>query len=469
MKKFQWCFLLILVFTVTISSQSWWDVGSAGFSSGGAVYPAMVIDSIGTPYIVFKDLVHSGKATVMKYNGTMWEIVGAAGFSAGEAEFTSIAVDRFGNPYVVYMDAANSYKATVMKYNGITWETVGTAGFSIGAAYYTSIAIDQNNIPFVGYVDYGNSRKATVMRFNGVNWETVGSAGFTDGIVDKTAISLDQNGFPYIVFIDAANSQKATVMYYDALNWQTLGVAGFSDEPIDYPSIFIDRNGVTYVAYAEGILEKKATVRVRGSSWETLGSPRFSEGYIRYTSIAVSKDGTPYIAFWEGDYFTFKGRALKFNGGGWEYLGTSDSVFSSTAAEYTNIVISPSGIPVVSYADVYNSNRVTVKQFSANQGDPLPVKENISAPTDFNLRQNYPNPFNPSTSIQYAIASRQFVQLRVFDVLGNEIATLVNEEKSPGVYNVEFGTGSTELSSGIYFYMITAGEFVQTKKMILVK
>jgi hypothetical protein len=474
---------MLLINSGMLFSQSWWDVGTAGLSPGMAVYPSLAIDSNGTPYVVFKDIAHSGKATVMKYNGTMWEIVGAPGFSAGEAEFTSIAVDRFGNPYVVYMDVANSNKATVMKYNGITWETVGTAGFSSSTAYYTTIAIDQNNIPFVGYVDYGNSRKATVMRFNGVNWETVGSAGFTDGIVDKTALTLDQNGFPYIIFIDAANSQKATVMYYDALNWQTLGVAGFSDEPIDYPSIFIDRNGVTYVAYAEGFLEKKATVRMRGSSWETLGNPRFSEGYIRYTSIAVSKDGTPYIAFWEGDHFTFKGTALKFNGADWGALGTSDSVFSSTMADYTNIVISPSGIPVVSYLDVYNSNRVTVKQFSANQGDPLPVEENTIAPSDFILYQNYPNPFNPSTTIRYTTPNVTLspdhnginsvegsrVQLKVFDVLGNEVATLVNEEKPAGLYNVEFRVKNAELSSGIYFYKLTAGDFVQTKKMILIK
>ena len=176
----------------------------------------------------------------------------------------------------------------------------------------------------------------------------------------------------------------------------------------------------------------------------------------------------------EGDYFTYKGRALKFNGGGWEYLESSDSVFSSTQADYTNIVISPSGIPVVSYVDVYNSNRVTVKQFSANQGDPLPVEENTITPSDFSLYQNYPNPFNPSTRIQYAIGSlptgqagRQFVQLRVYDVLGNEVATLVNEEKPSGIYNVQFTMNN--LSSGVYLYKIIAGGFVQTKKMILIR
>ncbi len=89
------------------------------------------------------------------------------------------------------------------------------------------------------------------------------------------------------------------------------------------------------------------------------------------------------------------------------------------------------------------------------------------APTKFSLQQNYPNPFNPSTSIQYAISSRQFVSLKVYDVLGKEIATLVNEEKSAGSY--EIGFNASHLASGIYYYQLRAGDYVETKKMVLMK
>jgi hypothetical protein len=86
---------------------------------------------------------------------------------------------------------------------------------------------------------------------------------------------------------------------------------------------------------------------------------------------------------------------------------------------------------------------------------------------EFSLLQNYPNPFNPSTSIKYAISSKQFVTLKVYDVLGNEIATLVDEEKPAGSYEVNFD--AAQLSSGIYFYKLQAGSFVETKKMILLR
>jgi hypothetical protein len=77
--------------------------------------------------------------------------------------------------------------------------------------------------------------------------------------------------------------------------------------------------------------------------------------------------------------------------------------------------------------------------------------ENDLVPTEFVLYQNYPNPFNPSTNIQYAISSTQFVTLKVYDLLGREVATLVNEEKPAGSYNVEFRMQNLQLSSGIYF------------------
>ncbi|MFZ1517134.1 MAG: T9SS type A sorting domain-containing protein [Ignavibacteriaceae bacterium] len=94
-------------------------------------------------------------------------------------------------------------------------------------------------------------------------------------------------------------------------------------------------------------------------------------------------------------------------------------------------------------------------------------ENNILLPTEFSLSQNYPNPFNPSTSIQYAISSRQLVQLKVYDILGSEVATLVNQEQSVGNYKVDFN--ASHLSSGVYFYQIKAGEFIQSKKMILIK
>ena len=95
------------------------------------------------------------------------------------------------------------------------------------------------------------------------------------------------------------------------------------------------------------------------------------------------------------------------------------------------------------------------------------VKNNVNQPTTFMLSQNYPNPFNPSTSIQYTVGSPHYVTLKVYDVLGNEVATLVNEEKPSGSYELEFD--AEKLSSGVYYYQLRTGSFIETKKMIYLK
>ena len=89
------------------------------------------------------------------------------------------------------------------------------------------------------------------------------------------------------------------------------------------------------------------------------------------------------------------------------------------------------------------------------------------APSVFSLSQNYPNPFNPSTTINYQIPELSFVTIKVYDVLGNEVAALVNEQKPAGKYEVGFN--ASELVSGVYFYTLSAGEFVQSKRMLLLK
>ena len=92
------------------------------------------------------------------------------------------------------------------------------------------------------------------------------------------------------------------------------------------------------------------------------------------------------------------------------------------------------------------------------------VLENVTA---FKLEQNYPNPFNPRTMISWQLPVSSHVTLKVYDVLGNEVATLVNEHKASGVYQVEFD--GSKLASGVYFYKLTADNFSQAKKLMLMK
>jgi hypothetical protein len=121
-----------------------------------------------------------------------------------------------------------------------------------------------------------------------------------------------------------------------------------------------------------------------------------------------------------------------------------------------------------------NSGRTVSKPLVAPDGFYKFMVENsvtnqteIFQPEEFYLSQNYPNPFNPTTKIEFRIADGGFVNLKVYDVLGNEVATLVNEVKPAGSYEVEFNAG--RLSSGVYIYQLITKNYISTRKMLLLK
>ncbi|GMU95220.1 T9SS type A sorting domain-containing protein [Ignavibacterium album] len=164
----------------------------------------------------------------------------------------------------------------------------------------------------------------------------------------------------------------------------------------------------------------------------------------------------------------------------WNWLN-----YGSIQSEYIGDVEGPVTIPSIDFININSGDSVTLFFAIALGQDQNEVVAQINEatvkyntvlsidridseiPTDFILAQNYPNPFNPNTKIQFSVSKAQSVSLKVFDVLGNEIATLVNEELSPGVYQYNFD--ATNLSSGVYYYKLQSGSYSETKKMILMR
>jgi|GEM_PF-2762559 len=154
-------------------------------------------------------------------------------------------------------------------------------------------------------------------------------------------------------------------------------------------------------------------------------------------------------------------------------LGNSITYFEhrdiSLSANSTHLVVSnwtDFSKPLVIQVDNGNDGTIDDTITVTNTVD-VDDEGSLLNPTEYYLAQNYPNPFNPTTNIEFRIANFEFVSLKVYDALGREIANLINEEKQPGTYSVEFDGSS--LSSGIYFYQIVAGSYNEVKKMILIK
>jgi glucose/arabinose dehydrogenase len=162
-------------------------------------------------------------------------------------------------------------------------------------------------------------------------------------------------------------------------------------------------------------------------------------------------------AYIYGDYCTGRIWMLRYQGG----QVTTDSLLIQAPFQISSFgVDNENELYVCDYSDG------TIHRFSRSpllEGNDL----DVTVPTRYSLEQNFPNPFNPSTKIEYTIPTRQHVRLEVVDVLGREIATLVDGVEQPGYKSIEFAASS--LPSGIYFYRLMAGSFDQTNKMIVLK
>ncbi len=130
-----------------------------------------------------------------------------------------------------------------------------------------------------------------------------------------------------------------------------------------------------------------------------------------------------------------------------------------------------SGYPVINSLYILNKNNGWAVGngivLHTTNGGVTAIDNPSPQPSAFRLFQNYPNPFNPTTIIQYAIGNRQYVTLKIYDMLGREVASLVNANKQSGNYSISFN--ASNLASGVYFYKLTAGSFISIKKMLLVK
>ena len=197
-----------------------------------------------------------------------------------------------------------------------------------------------------------------------------------------------------------------------------------------------------------------------------------TENNLIYEQNFYSNCGTPGIVL---DYVHNHVTRTIVNGAQGEILNSGNSWNANqTYTKNISVVLDPSWIPanskIIAFVNKAESNfslsmieqaieeDVTTVGISGNSND---------VPGSFLLFQNYPNPFNPSTVIRYSLSENRFVELKVYDLIGKEVASLVSEKQNAGNYEVKFNANT--LSSGIYIYALTAGNFSDKKKMLLLK
>jgi probable HAF family extracellular repeat protein len=252
-------------------------------------------------------------------------------------------------------------------------------------------------------------------------------------------------------------------------------IVGYSYDASNDPYAFrwVDGIGMeqigTYYSFALGVSGDGSTVTgfetgsaglYRAFRWTQSAGFEFNIAGNFSQGNAVSGDGGIVVGDNGGGAFR-----LSTIGGLEELNQVYSNLLSPGSDLYTALGISSDGQYIVGYG--LNGATGQDEGYLLAVSGTSPVDETQINLENFTLNQNYPNPFNPSTTIRYSIPEFSFASIKVYDVLGKEIATLVNEEKPAGSYEINFD--AIGLSSGIYFYKLQAGSFVETKKMILIR
>jgi hypothetical protein len=285
---------------------------------------------------------------------------------------------------------------------------------------------------------------------------------------DSPFISSDGNKLVFLSRQNAAHGENIWVVEKNNGEWGTPSMLGNEVnqfEPHWQASISDNQNlyfgGGADIYFSEFVNGNYTTAQNLGSAINTddgLETTPFIASDESYLIFARVHGSSPYSNLFVSS---------KNNDGSWSEAVKMTGLSSIYHELYPNI--SPDGrfMMFLSFRSGLSLPYWVDAQIIYNYITGVDDEQKIESPGSFQLYQNYPNPFNPTTKIIYSIQQNSFVSLKVFDVLGNEVATLVDEVKPSGEYQVEFD--GSELTSGIYLFRLQADEFAQTKKMILLK
>jgi uncharacterized delta-60 repeat protein len=402
---------------------AWFQATAFAIDAAGSVHVTGYGDGLGIDedYITFKYDTLGNRQWLARYNGP------------GNAEDRPIAltVDEEGNAYVTgYSTGAGTKRdfATI-KYNA--------AGVEQWVARYDGPAHLADEATAIALDDSGNAYVT--------GWGWGGRTHY-----DFTTIKYNPSGQEQWVARFGMVAAKATALAVDGLgNVFVIGnsvIAG-SGSGDDYTTVKYNANGAEqWVARYDGPAHRNDQA----------------------VAIAVDNTGSVYVTGithgtnTNGDYTTVKYDPLGVEQWVVRYDGpenTSDQVVALAVDSSTNVYVTGTS------TGIHGSVFTTIKY--TETATPVTLSEPGILPAEFALQQNYPNPFNPTTTIEFALPKMSLVTLKIYDLLGNEVSTLVAEKLPAGKHRRVWEAKG--LASGVYLYRIEAGEFIQTKKLILLR
>ena len=292
----------------------------------------------------------------------------------------------------------------------------------------------------------------------GNNWDFTG----LQTIFTSDIMSVDIIGTPYANMFPGAD-----FCIHDTLNFE-----GFIGDHWTYSSVngFVDNMGGAFLV---GALPGFPVFFENDPDRHTLQNPTtYNSQWMQTYTSTTSIPGLPPTVVSVSLNAIVDAYGTMTLPGGSSYatlrLREEELISGVTTINYTFVTLSGAQVSIeAADANPPNSGTITAKNTSYNVAIITSIEHTSGLPQNFDLTQNYPNPFNPSTKIEYSIPEKSFVQLKVYDILGNEVATIVNQEQNAGTYRLDFN--AENLASGLYIAKLQAGNYTKSIKMILLR
>ena len=352
------------------------------------------------------------------------------------------------NPNIIYTEYVNGslQKST----NGGATFTQITTGITEDGYWLTPYVMDPQNDNIL-YTGTNRIYKSTDA---GSNWTPVSQVlESSTRLVTTMSISPVQDSVIYAGLSGYRGASTAFLFISTDSGGTWNDISGNLPAGANFARITADptQKGVAYAAILSGLPSHSHVLRTTnyGNTWTPLDSTGNGFADVPTKIICIdSLNANIYAGTYAGVY------ASTDNGATWSQFGSGlpNSVVDDIAIQYSSHTLR------------VGTHGRGAWQIDLTTGIASPAN---NTPTTFAVNQNYPNPFNPSTAISYQLSANSYVTLKVYDVLGREMATLVNGQQNAGYHSVAFNAGS--LPSGVYFYRITAGNYSSVKKMVLMK
>ncbi len=441
-------FFVVTILVLSTNAYSQWTI--AGGVVGAGTAPSICVVSPTCAWIA------GGTNTPIIYRttngGTTWTPIGVTGLPV-KAVWNIWAVDSLTAYVGDGGDAAGQTggDATLSKTTngGVSWTAVantgGTAGFINGVIFSRSnpqVGFAQSDPP-TGTGQAYWIRKTTD---GGATWTSQSPPGISGAASAQNSLFIiDANFYGFGL---NAGTPRLDMTTNGGTTWfvANLGVAG----NFTSAAAFHD-NKLTGIAASSTSLPNIARTTNGGLNWSTV--------------VATGLAGTSACKWVSNTNTCYMSGAT----------GTVASISKSTNGGLNWTAMTTGGLNGVSHMDVKRFGTTVSGYAVCTDGTVLKLSETVTSvedpslivPSSYSLEQNYPNPFNPTTTIRFALPNSSDVSLKVYDALGNEVMSLVNGFKNAGSHSVEMN--ASNLSSGVYFYKLQAGNFVATKKLTLIK